>query len=74
MRARTAPDSGAIPEPVNEVVLRGRFSADPEERALRRHFRRGPSGATSRVDVEVARVRRLTRSAAPVSRPARAGA
>jgi single-strand DNA-binding protein len=109
-------DPGTDDVAVNEVVLRGRVSADPEERtmpsgdpvvtwrlvvaraparrrsrvrvdtidctawssatrraalrlhagdqaqvsgALRRHFWRGPGGASSRVDVEVSSVRRL---------------
>lgn len=129
MTPESAPDP--VPEPVNEVVLRGRVSADPEERvlpsgdriliwrlvvrrpetrrasrmqvdtidctawssacrragarlragdqvevrgSLRRHFRRGPTGAISRVDVEVDTVRRISRPVAPVSRSARADA
>lgn len=115
-------------ESVNEVLLRGRISAEPEERtlpsgdpiitwrlvvqrplsrrssrarvdtidctawsaaarrssarmhagdqvevrgALRRHFRGGAGGATSRVDVEVTTVRRLRRAAVASPPPAR---
>lgn len=125
MSASTTPDLPAH-QPVNEVVLRGRLSADPDERvlpsgdriviwrlivqrpksrrssrvqvdtidctawssacrraavrlhaddqvevhgALRRHFRRSATGATSRVDVEVSTVRRLGRSPLRLSRP-----
>lgn len=35
--------------------------------ALRRHFRRGPAGATSRVDVEVSKVRRVRAQSCPTA-------
>lgn len=126
MTATARLDAGAEDSAVNEVVLGGRVSADPEERsmpsgdlvvtwrlvvtrpptrrrsrvcvdtidctawssatrraalrlragdhvrvggALRRHFWRGPTGAASRVDVEVSSVRRVRpRAVEPVDR------